>query len=64
MNFMLRPLLIITFQGVLGDFIKIPAFKLKEGFKVEVTRKTIRETKEEKELEMELLDTWKGLNLR
>lgn len=30
MNFMDRPLLIITFQGVLGDFIKRPSCGLKE----------------------------------
>ena len=30
MNFMDRPLLIITFQGVLGDFIKKPLAGLKE----------------------------------
>ena len=48
-----RPLLIINFQGVLGDFIKVPAFKMKESFK-DMVRKTIREAKEERELEMEL----------
>ena len=30
MIYMDRPLLIINFQGVLGDFIKMPAFKMKE----------------------------------
>ena len=31
MQFMDRPLLVVTFQGVLGDFIKMPAFKMKES---------------------------------
>ena len=31
MIYMDRPLLIINFQGVLGDFIKMPPFKMKEN---------------------------------
>ena len=31
MIYMDRPLVIINFQGVLGDFIKMPAFKMKEN---------------------------------
>ena len=34
MVYMDRPLLIINFQGVLGDFIKMPAFKLKENLPI------------------------------
>ena len=59
MDNMDRPLLIITFQGVLGDFIRIPVFKLREAAGKRAKEKWVQD-----ELEEELWETWKGLNLR
>ena len=69
MVYMDRPLLIINFQGVLGDFIKLPAHRLKENLQIGKS-KTSRGLQpsvtlpEEKFAEQELMQTWRGLNLR
>ena len=69
MTYMDRPLIIINFQGVLGDFIKMPAFKMKEipliG-KSKTSRGLVTQNTytEEKMAEQELMATWRGLNLR
>ena len=69
MNYMDRPLIIINFQGVLGDFIKMPAFKMKEVQpigKSKTSRGLVTQNiyTEEKMVEHDLMSTWRGLNLR
>ena len=65
MSYMDRPLIIINFQGVLGDFIKLPAFRMRElppAGKGKTARDSIQA--DNKAAEQELLATWRGLNLR
>ena len=64
MSHMDRPLIVINFQGVIGDFIKLPAFKDKISNKLKPQHRLVETTKEEKAVEVELNSTWRGLNLR
>ena len=69
MSYMDRPLIIVNFQGVLGDFIKMPAFRQKEIAPIgrsKTTRglQTAMTIADERLAEQELLATWHGLNLR
>ena len=52
MNYMDRPLIVINFQGVIGDFIKMPAFRYNPNAgKFKPQHRLIDLTKEEKAME-------------